>query len=170
MRLYLVGLLLVSVSVTADASEETVPKSHAVDVLSFFVGACWEGRFSDEESKDKHCFTSMAGNFVRDRHEVSGPMGPYSGETIYHWDASTRQLEYSYWASNGGMSRGVLIPSDGGFVSPEETFTSASGVTQTFITRWRIDGPNQWTQYSETLKEQGSELKWEITYVRESLK
>ena len=166
MRNFFVCFHLVCVlPVFADETEARTP-GKAVEVLSFFVGSCWHGTFSDGQSKDVHCFTPVYNQFVRDTHEVSGELGPYGGETIYRWNNASRQLEYTYWDTTGGVSEGVLIPTDDGFVSPEEAYQNAAGETLKMRTRWRLGGPDQWTQLSETLPDTSRRTLWEITYHR----
>ena len=66
----------------------------------------------------------FGGQHVRDRHEVNGG-APYRGETLYSWDGAAKRVDYVYWNSSGGVSRGH----DGGDAEAldfgDETYTGA---------------------------------------------
>ena len=90
------------------------PLTAELQPLSFLVGHCWRGEFASRKHVDTHCFEPVfGGKFVRDRHEVTGGETVYRGETIYGWNAETRRVEYTYWSSDGGVSRGSMVPKDG---------------------------------------------------------
>jgi hypothetical protein len=58
---------------------------------AFLAGSCWKGTFADGKRTDEHCFEWIyGGQFLRDRHTVTGRPAPYGGETIYYFDAPSR--------------------------------------------------------------------------------
>jgi uncharacterized protein YndB with AHSA1/START domain len=75
--------------------------------LGFLVGHCWQGELPRGE-RDTHCFdTVYGGQHIRDRHEVTGGSGVYSGETFYSADGEGG-VAFTYFNSIGGVSRGTL--------------------------------------------------------------
>lgn len=110
--------------------------------LDFLVGHCWQGEFKARSEVDTHCFESVyGGKHVRDRHEVTGGKGVYRGETIFSWNAETGQAEYTYWNSNGGVSRGAMVANGKTIDFGEEVHTRADGSKLTISTVMRILGP-----------------------------
>jgi hypothetical protein len=106
--------------------------------LAFLVGHCWRGEFADSKKVDTHCFEAVyGGKHIRDRHEVTGGKDVYRGETIYSWNAKLGQVEYTYWNSLGGVSRGTMIPKDGLLDFGNETYVLSDGKTITIATAWR---------------------------------
>ena len=106
--------------------------------LTFLVGHCWRGEFADSKKVDTHCFeTVYGGKHIRDRHEVTDGKDVYRGETIYSWNAKLGQVEYTYWNSLGGVSRGTMTPKDGLLDFGNETYVGSDGKTITIATAWR---------------------------------
>ena len=78
-----------------------------LEPMAFLVGHCWQGEFQNGR-RDTHCFEpAQGGRFIRDTHEVTGG---YAGETLYSWNAEAGRVEYVYWATSGGVSRGSMTP------------------------------------------------------------
>lgn len=116
------------------------PLSAGLEPLRFLVGGCWRGTFKNG-AVDTHCFEGVyGGRHVRDRHEVTGPGGLYRGETLYSWNGSAKQVEYTYWNSSGGVSRGRMAPTADGLDFGDETYTGADGRKMTISTAWRKVG------------------------------
>ncbi len=108
--------------------------------LAFLVGRCWRGEFSGG-ARDTHCFESVFdGRHIRDTHEVRGPGPVYRGETIYSWDGARGRVEFTYWNSLGGVSRGTMAPQPGGLDFGDETYTGPDGKTMTMSTMWKRVG------------------------------
>jgi hypothetical protein len=100
--------------------------------LTFLVGSCWRATFPNSARTDTHCYTAMlGGRYVRDLHVVEGASAPYSGETIYRWDAAARRIRYDYYASDGGTSGGQADPTPTGIDFPEETYVGPDGQPMT---------------------------------------
>jgi hypothetical protein len=133
------------------AAKASVPDASLraeLEPLRFLVGHCWSGRFKDG-AVDRHCFESAyGGNHVRDRHEVKGPGAPYSGETLYSWNAETKQVEYTYWNSEGGVSRGTMAAEPGGLDFGDQVYAGADGRRMTISTRWRRVGADAYEAVS----------------------
>lgn len=121
------------------AAEPAVSKE--LQPLAFLVGHCWRGQFEPEGPVDTHCFEPMlGGKHIRDRHEVSGDKDPYRGETVYSWNAEARRVEYTYWNSLGGVSRGSMVPKDGSLDFGDETHVRPDGSKLVIRTLWRPVG------------------------------
>ncbi len=159
-------LIFVSSALLATA----VARGDAADpasALEFFVDACWAGTFADGETTDTHCFRPVFGGvFVRDNHVVRGAGPVYAGETLYRWDADQQHFDYTYWDSNGGVSRGTLVPDGRSLTSPAETYTDADGATRQIVSRWTITGEDTWEQSAEEPLASGPRLLWVIRYRR----
>ena len=133
----------------AGAQAQAPPLATELQPLSFLAGACWRGTFPDGRRTDTHCFTPMlGGRFLRDRHVVGGAPQPYSGETLYRWDAAARQIRFDYYASDGSHSAGTAIPAENGLAFPE-THRAADGTETAIRTSWTRDGADAYVVLSE---------------------
>ena len=134
----MIGLALVLVAAQPVAAEPS-----KLAALDFLVGHCWRGEFKTRGEVDTHCFESVyGGKHVRDRHEVTGGKDVYRGETIFSWNAETGQAEYTYWNSNGGLSRGAMVAKGKTIDFGKEVHTRADGSKLTISTVMRILGPS----------------------------
>lgn len=114
------------------------PVRDELQPLSFLVGHCWRAEFASGRHVDTHCFEPVFDDkFVRDRHEVTGGEDIYRGETIYGWNAETKRVEYTYWSSEGGVSRGCMVPKGSALEFGNEEHTLADGSKVTISTVWR---------------------------------
>ena len=103
----------------------TIPQ---LQPLAFLAGSCWTATFPDGKQTDTHCFeTVFGGRFIRDRHVVKNGKAPYEGETLYAWDANTKKLVYTYWASDGGLSSGRVEPAASGELTFHEAYVGDAG-------------------------------------------
>lgn len=116
------------------------PLRAELEPMRFLVGHCWRGT-RDGGKQDVHCFEPVFdGQHIRDRHEVTGAAGAdgvYRGETLYSWNGVSRRIEYVYWNSLGGVSRGAMVPKPGLFDFGGETYEAAAGRTISISTEWR---------------------------------
>jgi hypothetical protein len=137
-RLIAVALLLLAAR-TADAQQAPLAP------LEFLVGHCWIGTFPDGKATDEHCFEWMYDRkFIRDRHVVRGG-DPYSGETIYMWDAAAKRITFQYYSSAGFVIPGTAIPSAEGIEFPHRQKTAAGEVDAKAVwTRLGTDGYRVW--------------------------
>ena len=134
-------------------SAPPAPLKAELEPLRFLLGHCWRGEFSNG-AVDVHCFESAyGGRHVRDRHEVKGPGAPYSGETLYSWNAEAKQVEYTYWNSSGGVSRGTMAAKPDGLDFGDETYTAPDGSKVSIATMWRKAG----TDAYETVSTSGAD-------------
>ena len=109
-----------------------------LEPLRFLVGHCWRGDMKGGSQQDRHCFEPVFdGQHIRDRHEVTGGTSIYRGETIYSWNGAAKRIEYVYWNSIGGVSRGSMTPRPGLLDFGGETYTGADGRRLTLSTVWR---------------------------------
>lgn len=129
-------MLTASLAVLALAAAEAPPLRQGLEPLAFLVGHCWRGTFTSGE-EDTHCFESVyGGQHVRDRHEVTGGARPYRGETLYSWDGTANAVTYTYWNSQGGISRGTMRPREGRLDFGDESYTDPQGRRITISTHW----------------------------------
>ena len=120
------------------ASSALPPLRAELEPMRFLVGHCWRGPMKQGAQQDVHCFEPVfGGQHIRDRHEVTGGPSIYRGETIYSWNGAEKRIEYVYWNSIGGVSRGSMIPRPGLFDFGGETYTGADGRSLTISTVWR---------------------------------
>ena len=137
--------------------------------LEFLVGHCWQGAFPDGKSMDKHCFESVFdGRFIRDRHVVSGERPAYSGETIYWMDKSTQRINYLYFASDGGVSTGMVEVQDRTLRFPNEKYTGPDGKAQTFRTVWERKGEDGYVAVTEQENAGKWVEAWRVAFTRVS--
>jgi uncharacterized protein YndB with AHSA1/START domain len=124
------------------------PLRAELEPLRFLLGHCWRGEFKNG-AVDTHCFESVyGGQHVRDRHEVAGPGAPYRGETLYSLNGASKQVEYVYWNSSGGVSRGTMAAKPEGLDFGNETYTGADGRKMTLATTWRKVGAESYETVS----------------------
>jgi hypothetical protein len=136
--------------------------------LAFLVGSCWRGAFpGGGDRTDTHCFTRTAdGRTVRDRHVVAGAAQPYSGVTVYRWDAGTGSIEFDYDASDGSHSSGTALAAANGLVFPEQSHRATSGAETYLRSSWTHDGADAYVALTESLRGEVWRKLWEIRMVR----
>ena len=152
----------------AGAAPTTTPAlSPDLAPLAFVVGSCWRGTFPDGRQTDTHCFAPIYGGaFVRDRHVVEGAPQPYSGETLYRWDAESRIIRYDYYASDGSHSDGAVLPAANGLGFPEETHRSPDGAEMLIRSSWTRDGADAYVVLAETMRGEVWHPMWEMRMAR----
>lgn len=111
-----------------------------LEPLAFLVGHCWQGEFARTGERDTHCFEpAYGGQHIRDRHEVTGGSGTYAGETFYSAQGSDG-IAFTYFNSQGGVSRGTLRAEPGRLDFGEEHYRGADGREITLSVAWRPVG------------------------------
>jgi uncharacterized protein YndB with AHSA1/START domain len=129
------------------------PLNAGLEPLRFLIGHCWRGEFRNG-AVDTHCFESVyGGRHVRDRHEVTGPEGLYRGESLYSWNAGTKRVDYTYWNSSGGVSRGTMAPKGDALDFGNETYAGPDGRKMSISTMWRKAGADAY----ETVNTSGAD-------------
>ena len=119
------------------------PLAAGLEPLRFLVGHCWRGEFKQTGQEDTHCFESVyGGQHVRDRHEVTGKPDVYRGESLYSWNGERGLVEYTYWNSAGGVSRGAMTAKPGVLDFGNEEHRRSDGTRISFSTVWRRAGDN----------------------------
>lgn len=134
--------------------------------LNFLVGHCWRGTFPDGKSVDTHCFESLYGQFVRDRHIVLRDGPDYCGESIYWWDPSAKAVTYRYFNSDGGSSTGTMSVDGERLRFGNEEYTGPDGAIQKFRTAWQREGAQSYVALTEQQKKDGWEEAWKIRFAR----
>lgn len=144
MRAFLIAASAVLFASSAQAGDNPATQ------MTFFAG-CWRGQFVNEAGvSDDRCFEPVQGGvFLRDTHQVRGGPGAYGGETIYYLDAQAQRLAFTYYASDGGMSRGFADVSETGVAFPPGTYVGADGATLNMRGSWTRDGADRYVAVSE---------------------
>lgn len=138
-----------------------------LEPLAFLLGSCWRGTFPDGRQTDTHCFTPMYGGaFVRDMHVVENAPAPYSGETLYRWNAEAGGIEYDYYASDGSHSRGAARPALNGLTFPGEAHRAPDGGETQIRSSWTRDGSDAYVVLAEALQGGVWRKLWEMRMVR----
>ena len=112
-----------------------------LEPLGFLVGHCWRGTLPTGET-DTHCFEPVhGGQHVRDRHEVGrgGDGVVYGGETFYS-AGPDGALDFAYFNSLGGVSRGTMRAGDGRLDFGNEQYRGADGREIMLSVFWRQAG------------------------------
>jgi hypothetical protein len=141
------AVLLAGIAMPAPAEAPPAP----YQPLAFLVGHCWKGTFPDGKATDEHCFSWIyGGKFVRDEHVVHRGEGHPDGlgESIYVWDAASKQLQYLYIESAGGFSRGTVSGEGDALVFPPASYLE-KGETQTYRSRWQPAGQDAYDVVTE---------------------
>jgi hypothetical protein len=111
--------------------------------LEFLVGSCWEGSFPDGKATDEHCFEWVFDRkFIRDRHVVRHGEKPYSGETLYGLDPTSKQLAYWYFNSDGEILTGTVKYQADSIVFPTRYVTDKG--TMELLAVWTRTGENSY--------------------------
>jgi len=107
------------------------------------------------------------GKFIRDKHVVKGKNGDYLGETIYGFDARSKQIAYWYFSSDGDIDQSSVLPVADGFDFPERHLTQPQDVVMR--THWKRLGDNGYEAINERKDAEGKwEVEWKVDYVRTS--
>lgn len=121
------------------AAAEPPALRQGLEPLAFLVGHCWRGEFPKSGEQDTHCFDAVYdGQHVRDRHEVTGGKRVYKGETLYSFDG--KATSFTYWNSQGGVSRGTMRPHADRLDFGDESYTDPNGRRISLATHWRRVG------------------------------
>ena len=127
------------------ASTAATPVADPLQPLSFLVGHCWRGEFKGSGNVDTHCFTPVyGGKHIRDVHEVTGGKDVYRGETLFSWNGEAKKVEFVYFNSLGGVSKGGMKPGVKEMIFDDESYVGQDGKTITFSTVWRRVGENSY--------------------------
>ena len=136
--------------------------------LARLEGHCWQGEFAEGGSWDRHCFAwAYDGQFLRDTHVVTGKRGPYGGETLYRFDASTKRIVYHYFDATGGYSEGTVEPAGAELKFPEELYQNA-GQTRVLRTIWRFDGEDRYAAVTEESRDGRWVEAWRVIYSKQA--
>ena len=103
------------------------PASGSFKPMLFLLGHCWAGTLPNGQL-DTHCFDWLyPDKVIRDQHIVGAGESAYRGLTLYTWNSESVQLDYTYYNSDGGLSRGIVNSGDSGellFPEQHEDFAS----------------------------------------------
>jgi hypothetical protein len=158
MKAIVVRIGLVSAWLALSAPLAAVPPPDPYQPLAFLVGHCWKGALPGGQQTDEHCFSWMyGGKFVRDEHVVRAGDGRslQSGESIYVWDAASRQLQYLYVESSGGFSRGTVAAEQDGLVFPAASYIGEGGKALAVRSRWTRAGDDAYDILTEFQEKEG---------------
>jgi hypothetical protein len=146
------------------AAESTPVATDPLQPLAFLVGSCWAGDFPNGMGRDTHCFESMYGKFVRDRHVLHGKKPDYSGETIYWWASELKHIQFTYWSSDGDVESGIVAPVAAGLDFPEHHLTEPKDMTMRV--RWNKLDADRYESISEQKDGDVWKQMWKIEYKR----
>ena len=133
-------MIVLALAAAAAAATEPPALRPGLEPLGFLVGHCWRGRFEPGGEVDTHCFDAVyGGQHLRDRHEVTGDRAVYRGETLYSADAGGA-VSYTYWNSQGGVSRGTMRPLPDRLDFGNESYRDPEGRRISMSTFWRRVG------------------------------
>jgi hypothetical protein len=99
----------------------------ALSAFEPFVNQEWVGRFDDpEETMEIHetFEVILGGAAVRQKRSV--PAADFHSETLYFWDPQTEAVAYMVLTDNGYLTRGVITPTDSGFVKEGRQYAPGS--------------------------------------------
>jgi len=131
---------LLAAALAAQAPAPAPGVRPGLEPLGFLVGHCWRGIFPDSGEQDTHCFDAVyGGQHVRDRHEVTGGARLYRGESVYSADGAGA-VSYTYWNSDGGVSRGSMRPATDRLDFGDEVFRGPDGREMRISSFWRRVG------------------------------
>jgi uncharacterized protein YndB with AHSA1/START domain len=152
------------------AALTSLPAAAADDPLGpmeFLAGSCWKGDFPGGGGvTDTHCFEHVhGGRFLRDRHVVEGAPRPYSGETLYRWDAAAGAIRYAYDASDGGHSEGTARAIEGG-LGFEDSYVGPDGAGLVMRSAWMRDGADAYQATTDALEGGDWKTKFKLRFVR----
>jgi hypothetical protein len=131
--------------------------------MAFLAGHCWKGSFPNKPMTDEHCFEWVYdGRFLRDRHTVHAEGKPdYLGETMYYWDPVSRQIQFIYFESQGGVSKGSVQGASDGLLFPPASYVDADG-EQTYRSHWQRSGGDAYEAVNEFKTKDGWVVAWKI--------
>jgi uncharacterized protein YndB with AHSA1/START domain len=156
---------------TLVAALTSVPAAAATDdplqPMGFLAGSCWKGDFPGRRGvTDTHCFEALlGGRYLRDRLVVEGAPRPYSGETLYRWDAGAGTIRYAYDASDGGHSEGTARAIQGG-LGFEDSYVGPDGEKLTMRVSWVREGADAYLANTEAFEAGAWKTKFKLRFVR----
>lgn len=128
-------------------------RGRGMQPFEFVAGSCWRGTFPNGRQTDTHCFSPIySGSYMQDRHVLEGAATPYSGDTLFRRDLMSRQVRFTYHASDGSVTQGQAIPIEGGISFPEE-HRAADGTVTPVRTTWMRDGEDAYVVTSEAQRD-----------------
>ena len=147
-----------------------VPATAAADsplsAIAWLADSCWTGTFADGETKDFVCYDWRLGKkFLRSRHRVIGGAGPYSGETIFALNPTTKKFEFAYYNSPGGIIRGEFEPTAAGIDYPIEK-VEMGDTSFDLRSVWRREGNDRYVAITEKREGDGWLQFMRIEFVR----
>jgi hypothetical protein len=134
--------------------------------LAFLAGSCWTGTLPGAKA-DTHCFDwRWEGRFLHDRHVVTAAgEPPYEGETLYSWDPREGRVTFTYWASDGAVTRGEAVFEEDRIVFPER-YTGEDGAAIELRSVWRRSGEHGYHTTVEQRRGEAWVRLWEAEYAR----
>lgn len=146
-------MTILALGLALAAQAQAPPPSAQLEPLAFFVGSCWRATVQEGRATDTHCFTPVfGGRFVRDRHALA-PLS-YSGETLYRWDATARQIRFDYYSSEGLLISGTAAAVENR-LRFELGYVSREGTPIAMRAAWTRDGPDAYVVVTEVREGDG---------------
>jgi hypothetical protein len=165
MRTLALALALAAAPIAAAPAADTLAPQ--LQPLAFLAGSCWRADFPGGRMTDTHCYSPILyGHFLRDRHIVSRSPEPYSGETIYRWDAAAGRIRYDYFASDGAHSAGTAEASTTGLAFTEDHQDGAAGTAMQIRSSWTREGDDVYVALTETRDGEGWRTLFRLRFTR----
>ncbi|MBD8526970.1 TolB family protein [Pseudomarimonas arenosa] len=98
--------------------------------LEALSGHCWIADFG-QGKRDVQCFQPMyGGQLLHNTHMIVGSEPRYEGLTVYSWDGEHKRIRFHYFTSQGAVSEGHALPTEGALVFPELHRSSEGQLTE----------------------------------------
>ena len=140
---------------------------HSLRLLAVLIELVTKHSNDYDKRTDEHCFEWLyGGQYLRDRHVVTGAPKPYAGETLYYFDASSKSVQYLYINVLGGASRGSVVSREGVLEFPEDKYSDGEQ-EQTYRSSWTRDGDDAYFVLTEVRAGEGWKEAWRIRMERQ---
>ena len=104
--------------VLAAASAAQAPAPAQFGWFGELAGSCWQGDHPGGAMRDRQCYSTQFGRFLRGTIELSAQQaegaGAHKGDSVFAWDPARERLLFYFWGSDGqhGVSEGYYEGGD----------------------------------------------------------
>ena len=108
------ALILLAAAAQSGQVAATVPTQPAgFGWFGALAGACWQGDHPGGRLRDRQCYSTQFGRFMRGTIALSRPnaapaASAHGGDSVFAWDEARQRLTFYFWGSDGrhGVSEG----------------------------------------------------------------